>query len=96
MFNWKCNHFAPWDLLGRSQYQVILEQQYLENGRSKHYFPQHLSESMFDKLITGLVQTLDKQISRQHLRIGSIFPESKLKMMFFPDRLAKKNMIFQT
>ena len=53
MFNWKCNHFASWDLLGRSQYQAILEQQYLENGRSKHYFPQHLSERMFDKLITG-------------------------------------------
>ena len=45
----------------------------------------------------GLVQTLDKKISRQHLRIDSIFPESKLKNdMFFPDRLAIKNMIFQT
>ena len=45
----------------------------------------------------GLVQTLDKQISRRHLRTDSIFPESKLKNdMFFPDRLAIKNMIFQT
>ena len=48
-------------------------------------------------VITGLAQTLDEQISRQHLRIDSIFPESTLKNgMFFPDRLAKKNKIFQT
>ena len=46
---------------------------------------------------SGLVQTLDKHISRQYLRIDSIFPESKLKYdMIFPDGLAKKNIIFQT
>ena len=46
---------------------------------------------------SGFVQTLDKQISRQYLWIDSIFPEAKLKCdMFFPDRLAKKNIIFQT
>ena len=52
---------------------------------------------IFASFIPGLVQTLDEQISRQHARIDSIFPEFKLKNdMFFPESLAKKNMIFQT
>ena len=44
-----------------------------------------------------LVQTLDNQISRQYLRIDTIFPESQLKKdMFFPDRLVERSIIFQT
>ena len=36
--------------------------------------------------VTWLVRTLDNQISRQYLRIDTIFPESQLKKdMFFPD-----------
>ena len=47
--------------------------------------------------LTGLVRTLDNQISRQYLRIDTIFPESQLKKdMFFPDRLVKRSIIFQT
>ena len=46
---------------------------------------------------TGLVRTLDNQISRQYLRIDTIFPESQLKKdMFFPDRLVERSIIFQT
>ena len=34
------------------------------------------------KAVAGLVQTSEKQISGQHVRIDSIFPESKLKNAF--------------
>ena len=46
---------------------------------------------------TGLVQTLDNQISRQYLRIDTIFPESQHKKdTIFPDRLVQRSIIFQT
>ena len=48
-------------------------------------------------LCAELVWTLDNQISRQYLRIDTIFPESQLKKdMFFPDRLVERSIIFQT
>ena len=48
-------------------------------------------------IYTELVRTLDNQISRQYLRIDTIFPESQLKKdMFFPDRLLDRSIIFQT
>ena len=47
--------------------------------------------------LTGLVQILHNQISRQYLRIDTIFPESQLiKDMFYPDRLVQRSIIFQT
>ena len=45
--------------------------------------------------LAELLQTLDKQTPRQYLRTDSIFSESQLKYDVFPDRLAKKNIIFQ-
>ena len=46
---------------------------------------------------SGLVQTLDNQISRQYLRIDTIFPESQHKKdTIFPDRLVQRSIIFQT
>ena len=51
----------------------------------------------FNQKKTGLVRTLDNQISTQYLRIDTIFPESQLKKdMFFPDRLVERSIIFQT
>ena len=48
-------------------------------------------------LCAELVWTLNNQISRQYLRIDTIFPESQLKKdMFFPDRLVERSIIFQT
>ena len=44
-------------------------------------------------LCAELVWTLNNQISRQYLRIDTIFPESQL---FFPDRLVERSIIFQT
>ena len=47
--------------------------------------------------LTGLVQTLENQISRQYLRIDTIFPESQHKKdTIFPDRLVQRSIIFQT
>ena len=39
----------------------------------------------------------DNQISRQYLRIDTIFPESQHKKdTIFPDRLVQRSIIFQT
>ena len=45
-------------------------------------------------LCAELVWTLDNQISRQYLRIDTIFPESQLKKgMIFPDRLVESSKL---
>ena len=50
-----------------------------------------------DLPFAGLVRTSDNQISRQYLRIDTIFPEYQLKKdISFPDRLVERSIIFQT
>ena len=57
-----------------SQFNSLLS---LSFGKIQGY--QNMYPLIFASFIPGLVQTLDEQISRQHARIDSIFPEFKLK-----------------
>ena len=47
--HWKCNPFASWKSLYESKYQSAFEQQYLENGESKHFL--HINKYLISFLM---------------------------------------------